>query len=56
MVSGDVTNPASLSTALGGGDAGVIFAASGVGYFSAKSVDYQVNRDFNHYEIAYNKF
>jgi hypothetical protein len=43
VVAGDVTDPASLHTALAGCDGGVIFAASGTSYFSAKSVDYQVN-------------
>jgi uncharacterized protein YbjT (DUF2867 family) len=43
VVAGDVTDPASLSTALAGCNAGVIFAASGTTYFSDKSVDYQVN-------------
>ncbi|GBF96769.1 hypothetical protein Rsub_09625 [Raphidocelis subcapitata] len=40
VVAGDVTDRASLEAALRGA-AGVIFAASGVGYWSAKDVDYQ---------------
>lgn len=40
VVAGDVTNAASLEAALKGAK-GVIFAASGKGYFSAPSVDFQ---------------
>ena len=50
VVAGDVTNPSSLTTALAGCDGGVIFAASGTPYFSAKSVDYQVNNNLKHYK------
>ena len=42
LVPGDVTDPSSLNAALSGVDGGVIFAASGTTYFSAKAVDYQV--------------
>lgn len=41
LVKGDVTDPASLATALDGVK-GVIFAASGTTYFSASKVDKQV--------------
>jgi hypothetical protein len=40
VVKGDVTDAPSLAAALAGAK-GVIFAASGVGYWSAKDVDYQ---------------
>lgn len=42
VVSGDVTDPASLPSALSDAS-GVIFAASGKGYWSAESVDEQVS-------------
>lgn len=42
VVAGDVTDAASLHAALRGCDGGVVFAASGATFFSAKSVDYQV--------------
>lgn len=41
VVAGDVTDRASLHAALRGAR-GVIFAASGTGYWTAKDVDYQV--------------
>lgn len=41
VVAGDVTDKSSLAAALAGAK-GVIFAASGTGYWSAKAVDYEV--------------
>lgn len=40
VIKGDVTKPESLPSAIAGCDAGIIFAAQGSGYWSAKDVDF----------------